>query len=403
METILEKQVTELGYRAAFTLWFQQTARPFIARWWIWFALIGSPAYLTYYFSERSLEERITETLKRGDEQEKEANQSKGNSVSLFYRSGYFVGRIVGITLKAWRPVSAILLLLVARLRLQYQHFFQPLFERDASGRRVYLFLAFFGWLFLAFIFRILIGDKGAELDFDWSIANTIMLIVLGYNLLTSWQNGRRRQLILVQQRTQAELDALKAQVNPHFLFNSLNSIYGTAIVEDSPRTAESIQQLSGIVRYVMEESRLQTTDVRRELRFIDDYVELQRVRIPNQENIQITTDIEWDEKPAQIVPLLLNPLIENAFKYGISIQYPCFVRIQLRVQDGTLRMTTENSILPVVDSTRTDLEKGTGIGIGLTNVRQRLELAYPGQHLLTVNETDDVFLVDLTIKLSVA
>lgn len=181
--------------------------------------------------------------------------------------------------------------------------------------------------------------------------------------------------------------------MNPHFLFNSLNSVYDTAIVEDSPRTAESIQQLSGIVQYVMEVSRLQTTDVRRELRFIDDYVELQRVRIPNQENIQITTDIEWDEKPAQIMPLLLNPLIENAFKYGISIQYPCFVRIQLRVQGGTLRMTTENSIL-----LRTDLEKGTGIG--LANVRQRLELAYPGQHSLTMNETDDAFLVDLTIKL---
>ena len=216
---------------------------------------------------------------------------------------------------------------------------------------------------------------------------------MIGYNLLTSAQNGRRRQLFLVQQRTQAELNALKAQVNPHFLFNSLNSIYGTALVEDSPRTAESIQQLSGIVRYVMEESRLQTTDVRRELRFIDDYVELQRVRIPNQENIEITTDIEWDEKPAQIVPLLLNPLIENAFKYGISIQYPCFLRIHLLVQDGTLKMTTENSVLP-----RTGLEKGTGIG--LANVRQRLALAYPNQHKLTVEETDAIFLVDLTINL---
>ena len=92
-------------------------------------------------------------------------------------------------------------------------------------------------------------------------------------------------------------------------------------------------------------------------------------------------------------MPLLLNPLIENAFKYGISIQYPCFVRIHLLVQDGTLKMTTENSVLP-----RTDLEKGTGIG--LANVRQRLALAYPNQHRITVEETDAIFLVDLTINL---
>ncbi|MBC7568180.1 MAG: histidine kinase [Spirosoma sp.] len=245
-------------------------------------------------------------------------------------------------------------------------------------------------WRGLVFLFNSFKTEFNAE---SITFATVTTTLCIFYAFGQSYRQNQQQKQALIQQRIQAELDALKAQMNPHFLFNSLNSVYDTAIVEDSPRTAESIQQLSGIVQYVMEVSRLQTTDVRRELRFIDDYVELQRVRIPNQENIQITTDIEWDEKPAQIMPLLLNPLIENAFKYGISIQYPCFVRIQLRVQGGTLRMTTENSIL-----LRTDLEKGTGIG--LANVRQRLELAYPGQHSLTMNETDDAFLVDLTIKL---
>ena len=136
-------------------------------------------------------------------------------------------------------------------------------------------------WRLLAYVGNSFKSDLDVE-------SVTFATFTLGFSIVYAFvrnhQDNKRRQLALTQQRTKAELDALKAQVNPHFLFNSLNSIYGTAIVEDSPRTAESIQQLSGIVRYVMEESRLQTTDVRRELRFIDDYVELQRVRIPNQE-----------------------------------------------------------------------------------------------------------------------
>ena len=221
----------------------------------------------------------------------------------------------------------------------------------------LYVFWLLLFWRGLVFLFNSFKAEFDAEsIAFDTFTSALCVLFAFGQN----YRENQRRQLILIQQRTQAELDALKAQVNPHFLFNSLNNIYGTAIVEDSPRTAESIQQLSGIVRYVMEESRLQTTDIQRELRFIDDFVELQRIRLPNQDNIEIKIDIEWDEKPARIVPLLLNPLIENAFKYGISMQFPCFVRIRLRVQDGTLYLTTENGVLP-----RTDLEKGTGLGNG--------------------------------------
>ncbi|SOD88076.1 sensor histidine kinase [Spirosoma fluviale] len=228
---------------------------------------------------------------------------------------------------------------------------------------------------------------------FASALTSLLLICMVIYGFIVDFRKSRKLQLTLIQQRTQAELDALKAQVNPHFLFNSLNNIYGTAILEDSPRTAESIQQLSGIVRYVMEESRLQTTDIQRELRFIDDFVELQRIRLPNQDNIDIKVTIDWDEKPARIVPLLLNPLIENAFKYGISMQFPCFVHIRLRVQDGTLHLTTENSVLG-----RTDMEKGTGLG--LTNVRQRLTLAYPDRHTLTVSEEGGAFLIDLEIRL---
>lgn len=102
---------------------------------------------------------------------------------------------------------------------------------------------------------------------------------------------------------------------------------------------------------------------------------------------------MDWDEKPAQIAPLLLNPLVENAFKYGISMQRPSFVDISIRVTDGTLTGTIRNSIV-----SRTQLEKGTGTG--LKNVRQRLALAYPNRHSLRIEETNDEFVVHLQITL---
>lgn len=263
--------------------------------------------------------------------------------------------------------------------------------QRSSSGYTVlYVFWLLLFWRGLVFLFNSFKPEFDSE-SVAFATFTTALCILFAFG--QSYRENQRQKLILIQQRTQAELDALKAQVNPHFLFNSLNNIYGTAMLEDSPRTAESIQQLSGIVRYVMEESRLQTTDIQRELRFIDDFVELQRIRLPNQGNIDIKTDIEWDEKPAQIVPLLLNPLIENAFKYGISIQHPCFVHTRLRVQDSPLHLTTENSVLP-----RTDLEKGTGLG--LANVRQRLALAYPERHTMVIEEQEGMFRVALTIKL---
>jgi len=394
METGLSMNDEKTGYWSSFVGWLGQQARPFVARWWLWIVLVVSPAYLVYYFTESSLQERINTSIQKAEQRDEVLAKETGQKASSSYRTGFFLGTLASLILKEWLAVLLVALLIAALLRLHYRYVFQVLFERDTIGRRVYVAVAVVAWLALAAIFSVLIGKRGSEYNYHWTLANSFVLMHVGYSLVVSWQNSRRRQQALIQQRVQAELDALKAQVNPHFLFNSLNNIYGTAIVENSPRTAESIQQLSGIVRYVMEESRQKTTDIQRELRFIDDYVELQRVRIPDQANIRIDTDIQWDEKPAQIVPLLLNPLIENAFKYGISIQQPCFVRIRLRVQDNSLHLGIENSILP-----RTDLEKGTGLG--LANVRQRLALAYPNQHSLRITDQNETFSVDLTINLT--
>jgi LytS/YehU family sensor histidine kinase len=158
-------------------------------------------------------------------------------------------------------------------------------------------------------------------------------------------------------------------------------------------RTAAGIEQLSSVMRHITEASQRDFIPIEQELRFVEDTVDLHRMRIPQSDTIQIRVLIDWDEKPAQIAPLLLNPLVENAFKYGISMQYPCFVDIAIQVTDEVLTGTIRNQVVP-----RTNLEKGTGTG--LKNVRQRLVLAYPNRHSLRIEETNEEFVVYLEIKL---
>ncbi|MBD2752076.1 sensor histidine kinase [Spirosoma validum] len=249
--------------------------------------------------------------------------------------------------------------------------------------------------LILSVLTGMVVGYFSLPLEREEALA-TIFLIwayTLVFITVRAYRENRRRQRDLEKQKIQAELQALKAQVNPHFMFNTLNNLYGTALSGDADRTAAGIEQLSSVMRHVTEASHRDFIPVDQELRFVGDIVELHQMRLPRTDTIRIKTEIDWDEQPAQIVPLLLNPLIENAFKYGISIQHPCFVHIRLQVKTGTLYLTVENSILP-----RTRLEKGTGLG--LVNVRQRLALAYPERHTLRVEEGNGTFLIDLTINL---
>ncbi|MEI7584757.1 histidine kinase [Runella sp.] len=189
-------------------------------------------------------------------------------------------------------------------------------------------------------------------------------------------------------------MQALKAQINPHFLFNTLNNLYGTALIENSPKTADGIQQLARIMRHAVESSKNDRIEIDREISFLHDYIEIQQLRIPKRDNIRINTSIFWDENPAQIAPLILMTFAENAFKFGISIARECFLEINLKVEKQQLTFICRNSIVP-----RTSLEQGTGMGVETT--LKRLKLLYPKRHTISINQTDAVYEVFLTINLS--
>jgi len=223
-----------------------------------------------------------------------------------------------------------------------------------------------------------------------------LILIVAAYLIFTSvlfliWQYA----LVLVANRDAArnELSALKAQINPHFLFNNLNTIYSMASQKDE-RTTEVILKLSDFLRYVLYDTSCETIPLEKEVEIIQTYVGLQKERV-NPELIQVSLTIEGDFSGATISPLLLLPLAENCFKHGIG-KGQSKIEILIRFDRKQLLFKTVNNI---AKREKTDTEKNGGIGI--KNVETRLNLIYPDRHSLSYREKDGNFQLEMKVELA--
>jgi two-component system LytT family sensor kinase len=194
-------------------------------------------------------------------------------------------------------------------------------------------------------------------------------------------------------EKTRNELSFLKAQVNPHFLFNSLNSIYGH--IDKSNQTARTILlKFSELLRYQLYECTMDRVSLKKEIEHIRNYVSLQQYR--KEEDLIVKLDIDPDLQDLQIAPLLLVVFIENAFKHvSTSNEKTNTITIRMNRDVETLLFNISNT------TDRADQVHGTGKGIGLVNVSRRLDLLYPGKYLLHTNRTDDAYNVDLKISLS--
>lgn len=191
----------------------------------------------------------------------------------------------------------------------------------------------------------------------------------------------------LSEEKIKFELTTLKQQMQPHFFFNTLNGIYGLAISQ-SDKTPGSILQLAGMMRYVLYESNTEKVPLRKEIEHIDNYFQLQQLRMgPNN---HVALDIQVQELPEQIAPFLLIPFIENNFKHGISANKDTQMHVVISYTAGTLYFNSVNTIVA----------SDTPGGVGLSNVKRRLELLYPGRHTLFIDQRDQHFIVQLSIRL---
>lgn len=192
------------------------------------------------------------------------------------------------------------------------------------------------------------------------------------------------------------ELAFLKSQVDPHFLFNSLNSLYALALEEDSPKTADGIVKLGALMRYNLHDSQAEFIPLQKEVDYIRRYVELQSLRMPPHNEVQLQLDLAPQVlDTAQIAPMLLIPLVENAFKHGLRPRMPAAITIQLSLHKGLLLLTVSNQMVSPPPPATTGEP-----GVGLHNVRSRLHLLYPGRHQLQLEQIGQVFYARLQIKL---
>lgn len=223
-----------------------------------------------------------------------------------------------------------------------------------------------------------------------------LIFIVAGYLLFTSvlFLVGQYA-LMLIANRDAArnELSALKAQINPHFLFNNLNTIYSMSSQKDE-RTPEVILKLSDFLRYVLYDTSFETIPLEKEVAIIQTYIGLQEERI-NQQITKISLNLEGDFTSANIPPLLLLPLVENCFKHGIGKDL-CFIKIYVGYDGNQMIFKTENNIARREKSTSEEKN-----GIGIQNVEKRLNLIYPQQHSLVYQEKEGIFTLEMKIELN--
>ncbi len=220
-------------------------------------------------------------------------------------------------------------------------------------------------WLFIAMVFA--------------------MVLLLSLHLRLNLRFKR-----LEQDRTDAEVSYLKAQINPHFLFNTLNSIYAMAI-DKSDATADAIVKLSGMMRYVLNESGQEYVSLEKEMNYLSDYIDLQRTRLGDTVALQFA--VSGDTLGKRIAPLLLITFIENAFKHGLNPEEDASIAIDIQIKSDKLEMLVTNR--KVLKAT---LETTDGIGIG--NAVQRLKLQYPGRHTLKIEENQHDYQVWLSIQI---
>lgn len=213
------------------------------------------------------------------------------------------------------------------------------------------------------------------------------------YSLIKGNLGLMKQKKELENQQLQSSIAALQSQLTPHFLFNTLNTIYATAKREQAVRTASSVEELADLFRYSIEEAGEEKVSIEKELSFIDKYIQLQRLRIDNNDKVDIDVNIDWDKQPVQIAPMLLLPFIENAFKYGVSYQAPSRVAITLAVKQGELTAD-------IVNTNHADKVQTPSTGIGKGNALSRLQLQYANKHSFKEEKENGHYKVSLTIQL---
>jgi sensor histidine kinase YesM len=303
------------------------------------------------------------------------------NHIFLAYSLMYFV--IPGYLLKQRYLLTAswtlILFLITASISAFVGIVVLPPLRESLFGEYLFLQRSTPGNFFLA----LLAGLRGGI---------TIGGLAAAIKLMKYWYVKEQRNLQLQKENVESQLQLLKAQVHPHFLFNTLNNIYSHT-QNTSPVASKLVSGLSDMLRFMLYECNQPLVPLSKELKLIQDYINLEQIRYGNK--LELHLDIPDKTNDLQIAPLLMLPLVENCFKHGTSnmLEQP-WINLQIDLDGKQMHMKLLNG--KAGDPSSSSMQRG----IGIQNVRKRLELLYPGKHELNITDEADVFIVNLKIEL---
>lgn len=319
-----------------------------------------------------------------------------GRSAGAYGRTLLFVGLLLPVTVAT---TYIFLYVLIPRYLLRRRYVRFALYSAYTLVGSVYLELVVVALVFI-FVADYELGamDPASRNVLDLAVGMYLVVFVaVAANLVERWyavQAARERleraRLEAELKLKEAELERLKAQIQPHFLFNMLNTLYALTL-EQSEAAPDMVLRLSAMLDYVLYRGAAPRVVLDAEIEYLEHYVALERLRYGDRVAVSFSTS--GPTASTLVAPLLVLPFVENAFKHGVGrAPGAAWIRLDLAVEDGVLRARVANSKGPEPDAETT--------GIGLANVRQRLDLLYPGAYTLRIDDDGDAFRVDLELRL---
>ncbi|MFY7998419.1 MAG: sensor histidine kinase [Candidatus Kapaibacteriota bacterium] len=230
---------------------------------------------------------------------------------------------------------------------------------------------------------------------------SSVLGFAIGIKLLKLWYEKQRDNQILVQKNLEAELSSLKAQIHPHFLFNTLNSVYALTL-HASPDAPEAVLRLSAMLRTMLYDCAAERIPLHTELELIRNYIELERLRFGDRVDVSLAWN-NADSEAFAIAPLLLLPFVENAFKHGVSASNDAaWISLETSIKSNILTFRLMNSKPEMCNEILHQEYAPSTIpsGLGLQNVRKRLDLLYPEKYTISINDESETFVVVLNVEL---
>lgn len=249
--------------------------------------------------------------------------------------------------------------------------------------------------------FESLFGDTTfSRLFVTNSLPSTVasMTLAMSIKLAKNWISSQKRQQLLEREKIETELKFLKSQFNPHFLFNTINSIF--VLIHKNPNMAsDSLAKFSDLLRYQLYECNEPKIPLQREMEYLSNFIELGRLRLDEDIDVKITIG-EMDNSDFEIAPFILMPFLENAFKHVSQVKRnKNWLHIAMQQKGYGIEMNITNSTLPTESKSMLEVQENGGIG--LANVRRRLDLLYPNSYDLNIFKKDRSYTVSLRLQLS--